>query len=70
MNYANLETSPRLQRVLKYLKRCKTERSTMDIIKAANVCAVNSIMSELRRNGFTIKTRREGGVYFYKLQDE
>lgn len=67
MHYAKLETSPRLQRVLKYLKRCKTEKSTMEIVYGAQVMAVNSAISELRRNGIEIKTRREGRLYYYKL---
>lgn len=67
MHYAKLDKSARLQRVYEYLNRSKSEKTTMDIIKAANVCAVNSIISELRRNGFDIKTRREGGIYYYKL---
>ena len=67
MHYAKLDKSARLQRVYEYLNRSKSEKTTMDIIKAANVCAVNSIISELRRNGFEIKTRREGRLYYYKL---
>ena len=64
---AQLSKSDRLQRVLKYLKDSRQERSTMDIIKAVNVCAVNSIISELRDNGIAIDCRRDGNIWLYKL---
>ena len=64
---AQLSKSDRLQKVLKYLKDSSKERSTMDIIKAVNVCAVNSIISELRDNGIAIDCRRDGRKWLYKL---
>ena len=67
LHAAKLKNSKRLQRVYAYLKRCKKEKSTMDIIKAANVCAVNSIISELRDNGISIDCRRSGDKWLYKL---
>ena len=67
LHAAKLENSDRLQRVLKYLRRCKKEKSTMDIIKATNTCAVNSIVSELRDNGIAIKCRRKGDIWLYRL---
>ena len=67
MHYAKLETSPRLQRTLKFLQESKTEKSTREVSRGADIEAVNSAISELRRNGIDIKTRREGRLYYYKL---
>jgi hypothetical protein len=67
MHYAKLEKSKRLQCVLAALKRRK-RLSTMQIIERANVCAVNSIISEIRRNGYVITCKRDGGVWYYSLQ--
>ena len=53
MNAAKFEKSNRLQRVYKLLKR-GGEFSTLDIIQNAGVCAVNSIISELRQCGYQI----------------
>jgi hypothetical protein len=44
------------------------EFTTLDIIKSANVCAVNSIIAELRQNGFDIDCQRRGDKWFYKLE--
>ncbi len=66
IHYAKIENSPRLQRVHELLKT-GLEYSTMEIIKKANVCAVNTIITELRRNGLTIMTRQRNKVFFYKL---
>jgi hypothetical protein len=67
MNYANIEKSVRLQKVIKVLKD-KNWHSTMDIIKRAEVCAVNSIITELRLNGFDIKCKRDANKWLYQLQ--
>jgi hypothetical protein len=67
MNYANIESSDRLQRVAQVLAQ-GGEFSTLDIIKKANVCAVNSIVSELRQNGYEIHCERRGERWFYKLE--
>lgn len=67
MNYAKLENSIRLQKVIKVLKD-KKWHSTMNIIRQANVCAVNSIITELRFNGFDIKCKRESNKWLYQLQ--
>ena len=67
LHAAKLEKSDRLQRVHKYLKGCDGEKSTMDIIKATNTCAVNSVISELRDNGIAIDCRRDGSKWLYKL---
>jgi hypothetical protein len=67
MNAANIENSDRLNRVLDLLSQ-GTEFTTLDIIKQANVCAVNSIISELRQNGFEIDCQRRADKWFYKLE--
>lgn len=56
MKAAKLETSDRLQRVYELLKR-GGEYSTMEIVQQARVCAVNSIIAELRANGVPVKSR-------------
>ncbi|MYA88796.1 MAG: hypothetical protein F4X97_10160, partial [Boseongicola sp. SB0662_bin_57] len=53
MHAASLDRSPRLQRVHALLSD-GVERSTLEIIAKAKVCAVNSCISELRVNGFRI----------------
>lgn len=67
MNAANIESSDRLARVADLLAQ-GGEFSTLDIIKKANVCAVNSIISELRQNGYEIHCERRGERWFYKLE--
>ena len=70
MKAAALERSARLQRVHDLLADGQ-ERSTMDIILNASVCAVNSIVGELRCNGAEIECRRDdsGGepVWLYRM---
>lgn len=70
MHAASLDRSPRLQRVHDLLKD-GAERSTMDIMLNAQVCAVNSIVAELRANGAEIECRRgdSGGepIWLYRL---
>lgn len=66
MRYARLTSSKRLQRVLSVLSDCE-EHSTMDLISRAHVCAVNSIVSELRANGIAVACRRDRGVWYYRL---
>ena len=72
MHAADLKSSPRLQRVLEFL--CDGEgRTTRDIVIGADVCAVNSCVSELRDNGFDIKCRQVGQdgrrVWIYELRN-
>lgn len=67
MHAANIESSDRLARVADLLAQ-GGEFSTLDIIKKANVCAVNSIISELRQNGYEIHCERRGERWFYKLE--
>lgn len=64
LHAARLEFSPRLQRVADLLADGH-EHTTMEIIQAAGVCAVNSIVAELRTNGIRILCRRCGDVWVY-----
>jgi biotin operon repressor len=66
MHHAKLEKSPRLQRVLRLLADGR-EHSTRQIIRRADVCAVNSCIAELRENGIQIAARSEKGVWYYRL---
>lgn len=66
-NYAKVESSPRLQRALQLLSD-EQWHSTRDIVRAADVCAVNSIIHELRCNGHDVVSRCAGkGRYEYML---
>lgn len=68
MNSAKLNTSPRLDRVFNLLLSGQ-EYSTLDIIRLANVCAVNSIVSELRDNGCKIHCVRRGNIWYYRMEE-
>lgn len=69
MRAARLETSPRLQRVLWALMDGQWH-TTRELIVAAEVCAVNSCIAELRANGVAIETCCQGvGRYAYRLID-
>ena len=57
MHAARLACSPRLQRVHDLLAD-RREHSTMDIVQACSVCAVNSIVAELRAGGAEIACRQ------------
>jgi hypothetical protein len=64
MHAADLTRSPRLQRVAELLADGR-EHTTMEIVQAAQVCAVNSIVAELRANGLHILCRRVGDAWVY-----
>jgi len=66
MNAANFDKSDRLQRVYKLLKK-GGEYTTLEIIQRAGVCAVNSIVSELRQAGYQITCQRRANKWFYRL---
>ncbi len=67
MHSAKLKTSKRLQRTLAVLKQGKA--TTRQIIRKAHVCAVNSIITELRANGMKINCRCLGrGIFEYELK--
>lgn len=63
---SRLATSPRLRRVRDFLADGEW-RSTREIVVGAEVCAVNSVISELRANGCSILCRRDGRRWFYRL---
>lgn len=67
MHSAILSKSQRLQRVLKVLSDTKPH-TTREIIRKASVCAVNSIVAELRCNGYKIECQRNGGKWFYWME--
>ena len=73
MHAAKLSRSARLQRVADVL-RDGQEHSTRDLVLAAQVCAVNSIVAELRTNGYGIDCRQapgeHGRVWLYRLSRE
>ena len=68
MKAARLTSSDRLQRVDALLASGQ-EYSTFEIIQSCDVCAVNSIIAELRANGRRIDCRREGDVWYYRRVD-
>jgi len=67
MNHAPFD-SPRLQRCYAALREYG-ELSTLDLIRIANVCAVNSCVAELRANGISVNCRRAEGKWLYKLAE-
>jgi hypothetical protein len=69
MNAASIEKSARLGRVLDLLSQ-GGEYTTLNIIRQAEVCAVNSIVAELRCNGFDITCQRRGDKWFYTLEKQ
>lgn len=68
MHAARIDHSARLQRVAALLADGR-RHSTLDIVLGAEVCAVNSIIAELRVNGLHIRCRREGDVWWYQLEE-
>ena len=64
LHAAKISKSDRLQRVLRVLQT-GGKHTTRDLIRKAAVCAVNSIISELRANGFSIECERRGSKWFY-----
>lgn len=66
MNHALIDRSQRLQRVYDFLKD-RRPHSTLEIVRKAKVCAVNSIIAELRANGLDIDCQRKADRWYYKL---
>jgi biotin operon repressor len=63
---ARIEQSDRLRRALSVLSDGHWH-STREIMRIADVCAVNTVISELRSNGIDIETRCVGqGRYEYR----
>lgn len=67
MHAASIEKSDRLRRVDALLAD-GLPHSTMEIIEDAHVCAVNSIIAELRANGRDIHCNRVDRVWFYQME--
>jgi hypothetical protein len=66
---ARFDASPRLQRVFALLSD-GDEYTTRRIVREADVCAVNSIMAELRQNSIPVTCRiLRRGVYTYQLTE-
>lgn len=68
MHAARIASSPRLQRVAALLADGRPH-STLDIVLGAEVCAVNSVIAELRVNGLQIRCHREGDTWWYQLEE-
>lgn len=67
LHWARLDRSLRLQRVLAVLSDGEGH-TTRDLIRQADVCAINSCVSELRANGLDIDCKPEGrGRFSYRL---
>ena len=66
MNFARLNTSKRLQRVYNLLLDHE-QHTTRDIQRRADICAVNSVVCELRENGKEISCVRKGLYFRYRL---
>ena len=66
MNFADATKSKRLQDVLKVLKD-KKRHSTLELIQTTGRCAINSIVAEIRQNGYKVECKREGNAWYYKL---
>ena len=68
MIHAATMESERLQRVLAVLTNyAPAELSTREIMRLANVCAVNSCIAELRENGIDIECKQRGRYFYYRL---
>lgn len=65
MNSARLSTSVRLQRVDRLLADGK-ERTTLEIMQGAKVCAVSACVAELREQGRVIHCQRRGDLWYYR----
>ena len=67
LHFAKVKNSPRLQRTLSVLLD-HHPHTTRHIQEKAHVCAVNSIVSELRANGYVIDCECIGrGRFQYQL---
>lgn len=69
MHAAKIDNSERLVKVLNFLRQGPA--TTFEIVISCSVCAVNSIISELRANGYSITcsaVKGERGVYLYTLE--
>lgn len=70
MHAARLDHSPRLQRVADLLADGR-EYSTREISRQADVYAVNSIVAELRANGYDVQCKCLGrGLFVYWIPQQ
>lgn len=67
LHAARLEKSDRLQRVRNVLLD-GMRHTTRDLIRKARVCAVNSIIAELRENGMQIECQRVRNLWYYQVK--
>lgn len=65
MHAARIESSARLRRVMAVLEDGGWH-STREIMREADVCAVNSCIAELRENGLDVECRQEGRIFHYR----
>lgn len=63
MHAAKLEHSPRLQQLLSVLRQGRWY-STRELVKLAEVMAINSAADELRENGFDVQCERRGQYWY------
>lgn len=68
IHYARYVNSERLQRLLAFLLDGE-KHTTLEIIQGAGVCAVNSAICELRRNGFSAYCVSHSKPALYQLAD-
>jgi hypothetical protein len=72
MHHARIDKSERLQRVLALL-RDGAWHTTRNIVFGAEVMAVNSVVAELRANGYIIECESVSGIrgrYRYRLVEQ
>ena len=75
IHYANLATSPRLQRLLAILREYPGGLTTRQIVNRARIMAVPSAVCELRKQGFAItckisgRTSEGSSVFRYTLTE-
>lgn len=69
MKAAKLEKSSRLRRIYDLFASHRGKwLSTWEIQTEGKTCATSTCVSELRRNGINIESKREGGIWLYRMQ--
>lgn len=68
IHYAKYQASERLQRFLALMLDGK-QRTTMEIIRGADICAISSAACELRENGFRMECVKRTSPSIYQLFD-
>lgn len=68
IHFARYENSYRLQRFLELMLDGQ-KHTTLDIIHATDICAVNSAACELRENGFHLECIQKTRPAIYQLLD-